>query len=178
MKIAIIYSSQTGFTQKYAQWLKEAFGDEATLFTLKEAKKSGYNAFDSFDAIIYGGWCCAGSVNGLGWFKSNIMNWNANGKKIAIWATGGSPIDNPDIEVAFKQMLTEEQHKAAKLFYCQGGYDYDKMSRGNKILMKMFVSMLKKQKDEKSQSMAKMIATSYDITDKKYIEPIVKYIKG
>ena len=44
--------------------------------------------------------------------------------------------------------------------------------------MKMFVKTLKakKGKTEKEQAMAKMISASYDISDKKYIEPILDCI--
>ena len=46
--------------------------------------------------------------------------------------------------------------------------------------MKLFVSALKAKKDktEKEQMMADMISRSYDISDRKYIEPIVAWAKG
>ena len=45
--------------------------------------------------------------------------------------------------------------------------------------MKMFVTALKAQKNktEAEQIMVKMISSSYDISDKKYIEPILQYLK-
>ena len=52
------------------------------------------------------------------------------------------------------------------------------MNTASKLAMKMFVSALKKKKDEKSRQMAELIATSYDISDKKYIEPVVAYLSG
>ena len=44
--------------------------------------------------------------------------------------------------------------------------------------MKMFVSALKIKKDatEKEKVMAEKMASSYDISDIKYIEPIVMYL--
>ena len=62
MKSIIIYSSQTGFTEKYAKWLSEAL--ECDILPLKQAKKLD---FQEYDAVIYGGWCCAGSINNLNW---------------------------------------------------------------------------------------------------------------
>ena len=44
--------------------------------------------------------------------------------------------------------------------------------------MKLFVSALKKKPDEKSRQMAEYVSKSYDISDKKYIEPIVSYLRG
>ena len=46
-------------------------------------------------------------------------------------------------------------------------------------MMKMFVKTLKAKKDktEAEEIMVKMISSSYDISDKKYIEPILQYLK-
>lgn len=45
--------------------------------------------------------------------------------------------------------------------------------------MKLFIKMLKskKEKTEADLEMIKMISASYDISDKKYIEPILAYLK-
>ena len=49
----------------------------------------------------------------------------------------------------------------------------------SKIAMKAFASMMKKKKNptEDEKKMAKYIDHSYDISDEKYIEPIVQYIE-
>lgn len=179
MKTAIIYSSETGFTQKYAQWLTESLGQNAKLFTIKEAQKADAGTWNDFDALVYGGQCCAGSVNGVAWFKKNIKAWANNGKKLAVWATGGTPDGSADIEIALKKLLTDEQHKVCAAFYCPGGYTYDKMSAKNRMLMSMFTKMIesKAKKDPSLKEMAKMLSQSYDLTDKKYIEPILKYLE-
>ena len=46
-------------------------------------------------------------------------------------------------------------------------------------MMKIFIQTLKAKKDktEQEQEMIKMISSSYDISDKKYIEPILEYLK-
>ena len=67
MKTIVIYTSQTGFTKRYAQWIADAAGAEC--LELSEAKKKDLT---SYDAIIYGGWACAGGISKLGWFKSNL----------------------------------------------------------------------------------------------------------
>ena len=47
------------------------------------------------------------------------------------------------------------------------------------MMMKAFVTMLKKKKDatRMEKDMAAMISDSYDISDKCYVEPIVAYVK-
>ena len=52
------------------------------------------------------------------------------------------------------------------------------MNGPSKIAMKMFVSALKKKKDvtEEEKIAIRMMSSSYDISDIKYIEPIVSYL--
>lgn len=95
------------------------------------------------------------------------------------FCVGGSPIDNPEIEPTLKQNFKESELKRVSIFYCPGGFNYEKMSASSKLMMKMFIKALKAKKDktEAEQEMIKMISTSYDISDKKYIEPILECLK-
>ena len=171
--IVVIYNSQTGFTKRYAQWISEAL--ECSCVEFAEANKLD---FDKYRTIIFGGWACAGSVSKLKWFKNNMKKWND--KKLAVFCVGGSPIENPEVEMAMKNCFSEEEHEKARVFYCPGGFNYEKMSASSKLMMKMFVSALKAKKDktEEDKIMIEMISKSYDISDKKYIEPIVEWAKA
>lgn len=168
MKAIVIYNSQTGFTKRYAQWIAEATG--ADCFELSEAKKKNMS---TYEAIIFGGWACAGGISKLSWFKSNIDKWAD--KKLIAFCVGGSPFDSPEIEPALKQNFKESELKKVSVFYCPGGFRYEKMSAPSKLMMKMFIKTLKakKNKTEADEEMIKMISSSYDISDKKYIQPIL-----
>ena len=102
MKTIVIYNSQTGFTKRYAEWIAEKSG--ADCYELSEAKKK---SLDSYDAIIYGGWACAGGISKLSWFKRNINKWE--GKKLIAFCVGGSPLENPEIEPALKKNFSEDE---------------------------------------------------------------------
>ncbi len=173
MKTLIIYTSQTGFTKKYSQWLADELN--ADIFDLKDAKKKEAGFFDAYDAIVYAGWIMAGKVVKSKWFTDKADGWK--GKRLAVMAVGGSPNDNPDVEVALKNLISVDQSRDIKAFYCQGGFDHDNMKGPYKLAMKMFTGALKKQKDEKSRQVAEFISRSYDISDVKYIEPIVDYLR-
>ena len=67
MKTIVIYNSQTGFTKRYAEWIAEAAG--ADCLELSVAKRKN---MDSYEAVVFGGWACAGSINKLNWLKGNI----------------------------------------------------------------------------------------------------------
>ena len=172
MKTIVIHNSQTGFTKRYVEWIAEATG--ADCLELSVAKKKDLAIYET---IIFGGWVCAGSISKISWFKGNIDRWAD--KKLIVFCVGGSPIDNPEINIALKRIFNESEQKKVKTFYCPGGFKYEKMSTPSKLMVKMFVKTLKAKKDktEAEQIMAKMISSSYDISDKKYIEPILQYLK-
>lgn len=176
MKSLVIYTSQTGFTKKYAEWLSTSL--HADLLTIQEAKKQRKDFYDQYDAIIYGGWNRAGSVVGAKWFFKEATDWK--NKKLAIFCVGGFPKEEPEVETNMNQLLTDEQRTYIRAFYCQGGMDYSKMKAPSKLVMKALASALSKKKDasQKDKDMAEMISHSYDISDEKYIEPIVQYIGG
>lgn len=172
MKTVVIYNSQTGFTKRYAGWIAEAAG--ADCFELSAAKKKDLAVYE---AIVFGGWACAGSISKIRWFKENIDKWTD--KKLIAFCVGGSPTDSPGIEAALNRNFNESERKRVKTFYCPGGFNYKKMSAPSRLMMKIFVKMLKakRNKTEAEQTMAKMISSSYDISDKRYIEPILQYLR-
>lgn len=173
MKTIVIYNSQTGFTKRYAQWIAEAAG--ADCFELSAAKKKDLTAYE---AIVFGSWACAGSMSKISWFKGNIDKWAD--KKLIAFCVGAGPIENPEVETALKRIFNESEQKKVKIFYCPGGFNYEKMSAPSKLMMKLFIKTLKAKKDktEEERIMIKMISSSYDISDKKYIEPLVSFLKN
>lgn len=169
MKTIVVYQSQTGFTKQYAQWIAEAAGADS--LSLREAKRQD---LASYECLVFGGWACAGSISGLSWLKSHIEEWPD--KKLIAFCVGGSPMDNPEIIPALRQNFSEAQQKRVEVFYCPGGFNYEKMSVSSKLMMKLFVKMLKAKKNptEAEKEMARMISTSYDLSDPIYIQPILE----
>ena len=172
MKTIVIYHSKTGFTKRYAEWIAEATG--ADCLALSEAKNQN---LAEYEAIIYGGWACAGSIRKIKWFKSNIEKWT--NKRLIAFCVGASPIENPEIELALKQNFNDLERKRVNVFYCPGGFHYEKLPVLSKLIMKVFLKMMKtkKEKSEMEREMIKMLSTSYDISDKKYIEPILQCLR-
>ena len=174
MKAIVIYNSQTGFTKRYAEWIAEATGCECVEF--KEGAKKDLS---EYDAIVFGGWCMAGGITKLSWFKKQIPSLAAAGKKLLVYAVGASPIEAPDVEIAMRRNFTDEERSQVKVVYCPGGLDYEKMNKGSKIAMKMFVKILslKKNPTPADLEQVEMVSHSYNISDKKYIEPIITELK-
>ncbi len=174
MRTLVVYTSQTGFARRYAEWVAERM--RADIFDLKDVQKKDMEYFKGYDAIVYAGWCMAGKVVKVNWFLDKASGLKE--KKLAVIAVGGSPIDNPDVDVSMKNLMTDEQRQYIKAFYCQGGINYEKMKFGSRLAMKAFVKVLKNSKDEKQREVGNLIDHSYDISDVKYIDPIIAFLEG
>lgn len=174
MKAIVIYNSQTGFTKKYAEWISQAAGCECVDF-----KKGSKMNLSEYDAVVFGGWCMAGNVTKLSWFKKQMPSLNAAGKKLVVFAVGATPAEADEVQVAMDRVLNESEKTMAKLFYCPGGLDYDKMNGISKFMMRMLAKSLKANKNatENDLKKAELISSSYDISDKKYVEPIVAALR-
>lgn len=169
MKTIVIYNSQTGFTKRYAQWIAEAAG--ADCLPLSAAREKDLTPYQ---AIVFGSWACAGGISKLGWFKGHMDKWAD--KKLIAFCVGASPMENPEIGPALNRNFNESQRKKVDIFYCPGGFRYERMSARYRLMMKIFLSTLKAKKDKTAEDreMIRMISASYDISDRKYIEPILQ----
>ncbi|MCI8380641.1 MAG: flavodoxin [Lachnospiraceae bacterium] len=172
MKAIIIYHSETGFTKQYAQWIAEETG--ADCLTLSAAKKQ---YLDQYDTILFGSFAYAGAIRKLGFFKDILKKWPD--KKLILFCTGANPTDSPQIQSFFKENLKDPAFRKVNAFYCPGGLNYEKMPFLSKLMMRALLKSLraKKDKTETDQEMIKMVSGSYDISDKKYIEPILACLK-
>ena len=168
MKTIVIYNSQTGFTRQYARWIAEATG--ADCMELSAAKKKDLSGYE---AIIFGGHACGGRISKLSWFKNRIRQWE--NQKLIVFCVGASPIDNPEIEPALRKNFKASESEKISVFYCPGGLNYEKMPAFSKLMMRLFVKALKRKKEKTpaGQEMIRMLSASYDISERKYIDPIL-----
>lgn len=165
MKTIVIYHSQTGFTKRYAEWIVENANADCL-----ELQKD----LSLYQTIIFGSWAFAGSIRKIGWFKKNINEWK--NKKLIIFCVGASPIDSPEVKQALNNFRSDLEHKNVKVFYCPGGINYERMPGASKLMMKIFLNGLKskKEKTQTETEMLKMISSSYDLSNQRYIKPILE----
>ena len=173
MKTAVIYTSQTGFTRRYAQWIAEGAG--ADCFELKQARRQD---FSNYDAIVFGGWICAAMVRHLDWFVQQLPGWS--GKRLIAFAVGGSPAGSPDIPGFMEKTFGTEALRPVSAFYCPGGLSYENMRAPSRAMMKLFVKSVAARKDKAphEEEAARMMAHSYDLSDRKYIAPILALLEA
>lgn len=167
MKVLLIYQSKTGFTEKYAKWIKEEI--DCTLVKLSDLSK---NDIQGFDVILFGSRLHGGKIDGLDKIKK--MNFH---HPLILFVTGATLSENETIQEVWKNELSDTNWKH---FYLPAGLNYEKMGMVDKIIMKMFLGMLEKQKEksDETKELFKYIKSSYDITDRNQIKPIVDYIQS
>lgn len=170
MKKIIVYKSSTGFTKRYSQWIGEELDCEVLPLEEVSAGKLG-----EYDLVIFGGGFMGGNVNGLPKIKKMYQG------DMILFGTGATPQDATDmIEKAKQSNLTEEEQEKVPFFYMHSGLNYEKMGFASKMMMKLLKKMLagKKDKSEEDMAMEKMIASSFDECDKKYIQPLVECVQS
>ena len=80
MKTLVVYTSQTGFTKKYAKWLSDEM--EADMYDLKDVQKKDDSFYSESGAIVYAGWAMASKIVKSNWFLKKATGWKD--KKLAL----------------------------------------------------------------------------------------------
>lgn len=171
--IIVVYTSETGFTEKYAGWIAEEL-------KCKAVKRTEISRDDlrNCDVIIYGGGMYAGQINGLKKMKQMVQGLNR--KQMVVFSTGATPAEFKDtVKQALDQNFTEEEKNSIPAYYFQSGLNYEKMSFKSKMMMKMFASMMAKKKDktEEEQVMAEGLKSSSDMCRREWIDPLVSCVR-
>ena len=169
MKTIVAYKSKSGYTKTYAEWLAQELGCD-----IKE--NAELSDIIGYDTIIYGGGMYAGGFNGIKLITKNLDK--LSGKKIALFAVGSNPGREHEMQPFWDKVLTAEQQKNIGHFYLRGGFDFSKLTSGDKILMKMLKVRLQKLKKrtEDEQGMLDAYVTPVDFRNKENIRPLLDYV--
>ncbi len=169
MKTIVAYRSKSGYTKKYAQWIADELGCD-----IKEDPE--LSDILGYDTIIYGGGMYAGGFNGGKLITKNLDK--LSGKKIALFAVGSNPGREHEMKVFWDRVLTPEQQVYIGCFYLRGGFDYDKLTAADKVLMQMLKLRLqsKKERTEDEQGMLDAYDTPVDFSDRENIRPLIRFV--
>ena len=118
----------------------------------------------------------AGGFNGGKLITKNLDK--LSGKKIALFAVGSNPGREHEMKVFWDRVLTPEQQKTIGYFYLRGGFDFDKLTAKDKVLMKMLKVRLQriKERTEDEQGMLDAYDTPVDFSDKENIRPLIEFV--
>lgn len=163
---AIIYTSNTGFTKKYADILGEEL--EIPVYEFKEAKQN----INKTDEIIYMGWIMAGG----------IKNYEKARKKYNIKAVCSVGMGRPN-EKQYQELI-QRYHNKEKLFYLQGGFDKNKLRGIYKFMMSSMEKIIKPKLEEKENKteeeieMLEMLDGKKDCVKKENLNEIINWIRN
>ena len=173
MKITIYVNSKSGFTRKYAEWIKEEIDCD-----IKQYKEIFKTKPGADDIAIFGSRLFAGKIQYLEKVKKHIRKFPA--KKFIVFVSGASPqFANDIISTVWKNNFTEAENASIPHFYMQSGLNYEKMGFVEKHLMKTVARFMNAKKDNanKDVDIREALSKSFDMSKKQFIMPLLKYLK-
>ncbi len=144
---AIVYVSNTGFTEKYAKIL--TLETNLPCYTLDEAKKQ----LKKGSEIVFLGWIMGGKISGLKKAK----------RRYKIKCIGGVGMDNPKNE-SDDYLIKKNRIKGIPTHYLQGGFNMAKLTGVYGFMMRTMLKSLqtKTNKSKEDVQFEKMISRGFD----------------
>ncbi len=160
MNRIVVYSSKTGFTEKYANWIAEALSCEAV-----ELKKVDLSKLADYDQVIYGGNIMAGMVSGYDKIKP------LNLKEIIVFCSGMGVATDKVRETIAKQNVIPVEN----LFYYEGGYAPSRVGFMGRMILKVIAFSLRNKKEKTPDDLHMLEAMKgADNTNKEAIKLLVE----
>ena len=160
---AIVYTSNTGHTERYAKLLADKIGLPA--YSLKEARAE----LSKKAPVIYMGWLFAGRIKDCAKAK----------KRYDIRAVVG-------VGLCDTGCLIDEARRATKLseelplFTVQGGMDLESLRGVNKFMISSLTKMLESapQKSESDERMLSLLRTGGDFVSEENLSAVLAWLEG
>lgn len=154
---AIVYASNTGFTERYARMLGDRTG-------LPVYDMAGSSLPGPGTEIVYLGWLMAGNVKGL---SRAAKRW----KLRSIAAVGMSPDGMWDRK-------SVRRYEGTQVFYLQGGLAPDRLGGLHRLMIGMAARGLEKARGEHVDEMRRAFAQGCDLVDAGQLEPLLAWLGG
>lgn len=173
MRTIVIYKSKSGFVKRYAEWIAAELSSD-----IFEASRVTVNQLDAYDIVIYGGGLYIGGINGIKLITQNLDK--LAGKKVIIFASGATPPREEALVEVGNKNFTIGQLKRIKFFYLRGGFDYNKLTPVDKVLMTLMKLKLKGKKEPTADERGMLAAYDHpaDFTRRKNIEELIAYARS
>ncbi len=175
MKTIVVYKTKYGSTETYARWIAQKLSCEAV-----DVKNTSIEKLAQYDAIVYGGGLYAEVINGVSLITKNLDK--LNGKKIAVYTTGITPLDcrayydDYVIKKNFKDGLPDN----VKIFNFLGKMKTDELSLVHRTALKSLKKIMqnKKNPSEMEKLLVELCDADGDFSNKDDIKELISYIKG
>ncbi len=163
MRTIIIYNSQTGFTEQYANWIAKALDCPS-----KSLKQTTAAELSNYDRVIFGGWIMGDKIMGL----DKLCQMTSPS---AVFAVGSTPA----YEEVVEKIRNLNQLEQVPLFYMEGGFRLERLGFLQRTLLKTLKKATAKKENRSRQEefMLQNLGESFDNSDEKKIEELVKYLE-
>ena len=177
MRSALIYCSQTGFTERYAQWLGEDTGLTPVAF-----KQRKFVDLAALDTLIFCSWLHASSIIESRWLLDVMKNHPT--LAVGLLLTGATPPSAsgdpaPEVRSAVERTFPPEDFPNLTWFYCHGGFAFDRLGFADKIAMRLFFKINERQAktDPEARAMVEGMRAGFDGTDRAALKPIEEWLQ-
>lgn len=160
---AIVYTSNTGFTARYAQMLGDKTG--LPVLELKKACKELHKG----TPIIYMGWLFASSVKG---YRKASEQFQVDALCGVGLCETGTLLD--DVR------KVNDVPAGLPVFTLQGGMDHSKLRGLHKFMIKMLIKMMKRAKNPSQEDQAKLalIIAGGDYVKEENLAAVLRWLEG
>lgn len=158
---AILFTSQTGYTAKYAHLLAQKL--HMPVYSLKEAD----GRLPRGAAVIYLGWIMAGSIKGA----------SKAAKRYRVVLLCGVGLAAP-AEKAFAELRARYQTLCRAIFYLPGGYDGARLRGPYRLFMRMMCHALAKKENRTpdESAMLESLTRGGDFVREENLNGILQYL--
>ena len=158
---AIVYVTNTGSSEKYAQMLGEKTGIAVYPFSKSDEVSEGAK-------VIFIGWVMAGTVQGLAEARQKF------GELYAVCPVGMMKSEKNNGELKQKNAITEP------MFFLQGDFHIDRLKGMYKMMMGMMMKMMKSKLNElegdKGKQMLELFEKGVDFVSEDNLGDIVAWL--
>ena len=158
---AILYTSATGFTRRYARMLSEAAG-------LPACPAGGPGLPAPGSPVIYLGWLCAGKIRGLG---RAMAGYEVRG----VCAVGMAPPEG----LSLPRLAEDNGLGGRPLFYLRGGYAPDRLPLPWRLMMAPMAWKAARGKGEEpmDRAMREAFAQGADWVSRAALDPVLAWLQ-
>ncbi len=151
----IVYTSNTGFTRRYAEMLGKATG--LPVYDLAQSPQGG--------SALYLGWLRAGKIHGLA---------RARKKHLVTGCCAVGLTDRPPMEKLSAQL------PEGKVFYLRGGYDHGGQHGLNRLMMTAMIKSMERRppEDAAAQGLLRAAREGADFVTEEQLSPVEDWLRG
>lgn len=161
----IVYTSNTGYTEKYAKLLGEQLGLPA--FSAEQA-----DSLPEGTEILYLGWLMAGMVKG---YKKAAQRFSV----AAVCGVGMGPAGSQDSDVRKNNAIPQE----VPVFTLQGGFDRTKLHGIYRFMMGVMIKVMgsslrkKENRTPEEDAMLEMVTNGGDFVDVRQLDGVIAWYR-